>query len=164
MTNVLTRLSTYSTASLHGKPFLEMHPLKSFQAFTKCLLVVPFLFTLGQRYDTRERTFYKLKDQSLVGNVSVVRQIKDVHDCSFLCMEYGPFTCLSFNFNNTLNENGFHFCELSNVSEFHLEPQRKQEIPGIDYYGMTNEVCIYLVTFYSIVFIYQFFLMLTGLG
>lgn len=87
-----------------------------------------------------------------MGNVSVVRQIKDVYDCSFLCMEYGAFTCLSFNFNNTLNENGFHFCELINDSEFHLEPQRKQEIPGIDYYGLTNEVCIYLITFYFILF------------
>ena len=135
-----------------------MQPLKSFQALKKCLLVVPLLslLTLGQRYATRERTFYRLKDQSLVANVSVVTQIKDVHDCSFLCMEYGPFTCMSFNFNNTLNENGFHFCELNSDSEFHLEPQRKQEIPGIDYYGTTNEVCIYLITFsYSV--IYQFF-------
>ena len=143
-----------------------MQPSKSFQALTKCLLVVLLLslLTLGQRYATRERTFYRLKDQSLVGNVSVVRQIKDVHDCSFLCMEYGPFTCMSFNFNNTLNEDGFHFCELSNVTEFHLEPQRKQEIPGIDYYGMTNEVCIYYINFLFHTLLFINFLMLTGVG
>lgn len=79
-------------------------------------------------------------------------------------MEYGPFTCMSFNFNNTLNEDGFHFCELSNVTEFHLEPQRKQEIPGIDYYGMTNEVCIYYINFLFHTLLFINFLMITGVG
>ena len=101
-------------------------------------MVAP-LFAVGQRYTTQDRKFYKLQSKSLLGNVTIVSQVKDHYDCSFMCVKYGHLTCLSFNFNTTVNEDGFHFCELSN-SERYLEPQKTQEMPGNDYYGTATEV------------------------
>ena len=103
------------------------------------LSMVAHLFPVGQRYTTQDRKFYKLQSKSLLGNVTIVSHVKDHYDCSFMCVKYGHLTCLSFNFNTTVNEDGFHFCELSN-SERYLEPQKTHEMPGNDYYGTTTEV------------------------
>ena len=65
-------------------------------------------------------------------------EVQDFLDCSFLCLEHGPFACLSFNVGKT-NNNGYYTCELSN-SERYLEPHRIQERISYDYYGTTTEV------------------------
>ena len=103
---------------------------------TKWLVVLPIL-ALCQRYNTREKTFYKMEGKSLVGNVTVVRKVKDFFDCSFLCMEFGHEASLSFNLERS-NDN-LHTCELSN-SEKYLEPQKMQDRSGYDYYGTTFKV------------------------
>ena len=110
---------------------------KFIPVLTNWLLLLPFL-TLSQRYTEQERKFYKLDGKSLLGNVTAVRDVKDFMDCSFLCLEYGPYACLSFNFERS-NINGFHSCELSN-SERYLEPHKIQERNSYDYYGTTTEV------------------------
>jgi len=84
------------------------------------------------------RQFYKMSNKSLVGNVTERQKVQDYFDCAFLCLEYGPFDCLSFNFGEA-NDNGYYTCELSN-SERYLEPQRVQRRSGYDYYGTTTEV------------------------
>lgn len=112
--------------------------VKLVEVLVKLSMVAP-LFAVGQRYTTQDRKFYKLQSKSLLGNVTIVSQVKDHYDCSFMCVKYGHLTCLSFNFNTTVNEDGFHFCELSN-SERYLEPQKTQEMPGNDYYGTATEV------------------------
>ncbi|KAL9973604.1 hypothetical protein ACROYT_G020081 [Oculina patagonica] len=66
-----------------------------------------------------------------------MRKVKDYFDCSFLCLEHGPFACLSFNFGNT-EEDGYYTCELSD-SERYLEPLRIQQRLSYDYYGTTTE-------------------------
>ena len=81
-----------------------------------------------------------MEDKSLVGNVTVVKKVGDYFDCSFLCLEYGPFTYLSFNFGRN-NNNGYHSCEISNSERYH-EPHKIQERPGFDYYGTTYEVSL----------------------
>ncbi|XP_073254540.1 uncharacterized protein [Porites lutea] len=111
--------------------------VKLVEVLAKLSMVAP-LFAVGQRYTTQDRKFYKLQSKSLLGNVTIVSHVKDYYDCSFMCVKYGHLTCLSFNFNTTVNEDGFHFCELSN-SERYLEPQKTQEMPGNDYYGTTTE-------------------------
>lgn len=63
---------------------------------------------------------------------------EDSLGCSFLCLEHGPFVCLSFNFGKA-NESGYYTCQLSN-SERYLEPHKVQEQPSYDYYGTTAEV------------------------
>ncbi|KAJ7371441.1 hypothetical protein OS493_025911 [Desmophyllum pertusum] len=91
----------------------------------------------------QESKFYKLEDKSLIGNVTATRQVQDFLDCSFLCLEHGPFACLSFNVGKT-NNNGYYTCELSN-SERYLEPHRIQQRASYDYYGMTTESILRLL-------------------
>ncbi len=118
-----------------------MLSFKSILVFSSFLFTVfPFL-GLSQHLGMHYRTFYKLSDKLLVGNVTTTRKVKDYFDCSFLCLEHGPFACLSFNFGNT-EDNGYYTCELSN-SERYLEPRSLQERLSYDYYGTTTEVsCI----------------------
>lgn len=117
----------------------EMYFAKSF-AFLPTFLVgiLPFL-GFAQHLMMRHREFYKMANTSLVGNVTATRKVKDYFDCSFLCLEYGPFACLSFNIAGN-SDNGYHVCELSN-SERYLEPQKMQERLHYDYYGTATEVC-----------------------
>ena len=117
---------------------LQMLSFNFIAVLTTVLLLLRSL-TLGQRYTKRERKFYKLDGKSLLGNVTAVRKVKDILDCSFLCLKYGPFACLSYNFERS-NDNGFHSCELSS-SERYLEPHKIQERNSYDYYGTTTEVC-----------------------
>ncbi|KAL9973607.1 hypothetical protein ACROYT_G020085 [Oculina patagonica] len=81
-----------------------------------------------------------MSDKSLVGNVTETKKVKDFIGCSFLCLKHGhaPFSCLSFNFGKTSDDNGYYTCELSN-SERYLEPDRLQERLNYDYYGTTSE-------------------------
>lgn len=105
--------------------------------WANCFLMWSFL-AFG-RQNSITRGFYKLQDKSLVGNVTAVNEVKDFFDCSFLCLLYGPSACLSFHLNRTLNENGLHFCEISN-SERLLEPEKIKKTLHYDYYGTTFEV------------------------
>lgn len=114
-----------------------MTPFKIIVVIVGWLVSLP-LFSFGQRVTTHERYFYRAEDKSLVGNVTVVKKVKDYFDCPFLCLQYGPFTCLSFNFGRN-NYHGYHSCEISN-SERYYEPHKIQERLGFDYYGTTYEV------------------------
>lgn len=106
-------------------------------AVASWFIMVP-LFGLGLRYTIQEREFYILEGKSLVGNVTAMKKVTDIIDCSFLCLEYGPLACLSFNFEKS-NDNGFHSCQISN-SERHFEPLKIQDMPTYDYYGTTLKV------------------------
>ena len=79
-----------------------------------------------------------MPNKSLSGNVIETQKVQDHFDCSFLCLEHGPFDCVSFNFGK-VNDNGYYTCELSN-SERYLEPQKLQQRSSYDYYGTTTEV------------------------
>ena len=95
------------------------------------------LLAVGHRYITRERAFYKVDGKSLIGSVTAVMEVKDSFDCSYLCMQYGPVACLSFNLERS--NNSIHTCELSS-SEKYLEPEKVQERTGYDYYGIEYDV------------------------
>ena len=101
-------------------------------------LVLLSLLVLVQPYLTRERQFYKIEGKSLLGNVTAVTKVKDFFRCCFLCMEYGPVACLSFNLERS-NNSGIHTCELSS-SEKYLEPQKMQRRLDYDYYGTEFQV------------------------
>ncbi|XP_078370347.1 uncharacterized protein LOC144654122 [Oculina patagonica] len=114
-----------------------MLSFKAIAVFSGCLFTVfPFL-GLSQHLGIYDREFYRMPNKSLVGNVTEMRKVKDYFDCSFLCLEHGPFACLSFNFGNT-EEDGYYTCELSD-SERYLEPLRIQQRLSYDYYGTTTE-------------------------
>ena len=100
-------------------------------------LVLLSLLVLVQQYLTRERQFYKIEGKSLLGNVTAVTKVKDFFRCCFLCMQYGPVACLSFNLER--NNNSIHTCELSS-SEKYLEPQKMQRRLDYDYYGTEFQV------------------------
>ena len=120
---------------------VNMLSSKPISVLWSCLFtVLPFL-GLSQHLGMHDRTFYKLSDKSLVGNVTATWKVKDCFHCAFLCLRRGPFACLSFNLGN--NEgNGYHTCELSN-SERYLEPLGMQERINFNYYGLTTEVSWY---------------------
>ncbi|XP_078370351.1 uncharacterized protein LOC144654127 [Oculina patagonica] len=113
---------------------LFFKPVAVFSSFL--FTVLPFL-GLSQHLRMHDREFYILSNKSLVGNVTATKKVKNFFDCSFLCLEHGPFACLSFNF-GTIEDNGYHNCELSN-SERYLEPLRIHERLNYDYYGTTTE-------------------------
>ena len=100
-------------------------------------LVLLSLLVLVQQYLTRERQFYKIKRKPLLGNVTAVMKVKDFFRCCFLCMQYGPVVCLSFNLERS--NNSIHTCELSS-SEKYLEPQKMQRRLDYDYYGTEFQV------------------------
>lgn len=112
--------------------------LKPISVFISCLVTVIPLLGLSQHFGVHEVKFYKLSGQALVGNLTATRRVKDYFDCTFFCLELGPFACLSFNFGNT-SDNGYYTCELNN-SERYLEPHRIQDRQNFDYYGTTTEV------------------------
>ena len=114
-----------------------MPSFKSIVFLTSWIITLPFL-GLGLRYTVQDREFYIMEGKSLIGNVTAVRQVTDLLDCSFLCLEFGPNGCLSFNFEKS-NDKGFHSCELSN-SEKYFDPHKIQERPTFDYYGTTAKV------------------------
>lgn len=125
-----------SSQNINYRVKLEMFNIflfKSIFVFTTC----PFL-VFAQHLLMHHRQFYKMSNKSMVGNVTETQKVEDYLDCSFLCLEYGPFHCLSFNFGKA-NDNGYYTCELSN-SERYLEPQRMQERSSYDYYGTIAEV------------------------
>lgn len=101
-----------------------------------CFFTILFLWTTC--YHAWEIFLQSGGQVALVRNVTVVKKVEDYFDCSFLCLEYGPFTCLSFNFGRN-NYHGYHSCEISN-SERYYEPHKIQERLGFDYYGTTYEV------------------------
>ena len=74
-----------------------MSSFKSIVFLTSWIITLPFL-GLGLRYTVQHREFYIMEGKSLIGNVTAVRQVTDLLDCSFLCLEFGPNDCLSFNF------------------------------------------------------------------
>ena len=111
---------------------------KSVFVLTTYLFTICPVLVLAQHLNTRDRQFYKMSNKSLVGNVTETQEVEDFFDCSFLCLEHGPFVCLSFNFGKA-SDNGYYTCELSN-SERYLEPQRIQQQSSYDYYGTTAEV------------------------
>ena len=114
----------------------EMRPTIKATGLTTWLMTLPLL-AVGHRYITRERTFYKVDGKSLIGSVTAVMEVKDSFDCSYLCMQYGPVACLSFNLERS--NNSIHTCELSS-SEKYLEPEKVQERTGYDYYGIEYDV------------------------
>lgn len=139
--NLLKRCFVFKTRMINRVFATEMLLFKSFVVLTATLMVYP-LHGLSQHLVMRDSTFYKLEGKALVGNVTTVIQVNDHIDCSFLCLEQGPFECLSFNVGRA-NNNGCYTCELSN-SERHLrEPLGIQDRPGYDYYGRTAEVRSY---------------------
>ena len=89
-------------------------------------------------FNYARRQFYKLADSYLVVNTTSTRHLLDQFDCSFLCLRYEPFACLSFNMARN-SDNSYHTCGLSS-SERYVEPQRMERL-GFDYYGTTTEVC-----------------------
>ena len=115
---------------------------KSIYVLTSCTVLV-----FAQSLIMHHRRFYKMSNKSLVGNVTERQQVEDYLDCAFLCLEYGPFDCLSFNFGKA-NDNSYYTCELSN-SERYLEPQRIQQRSGNDYYGTTTEVSFQHISVYK---------------
>lgn len=78
---------------------------------TKWLLALP-LIALGLQLK-QERAFYKIDGKSVLGNITAVREAKDLIECSFQCIEFGPVPCLSFSLKKT-NRN-VRICELSNT-------------------------------------------------
>ena len=109
----------------------------NFVAGLRKWLVLLSLLVIVQPYLTRERLFYKIEGKSLLGNVTAVTKVKDFFRCCFLCMEYGPVACLSFNLERS--NNSIHTCELSS-SEKYLEPQKMQRRLDYDYYGTEFKV------------------------
>ena len=101
------------------------------------LAASPFLVS-AQHLIMHLRQFYKMPNKSLLGNVTETQKVQGYFDCSFLCLEQGPFDCLSFNL-GTVNDNGYYTCELSN-SERYLEPHKIQQRASYGYYGTTAEV------------------------
>ena len=91
-----------------------------------------------------------MEGKSLIGNVTAVRQVTDLLDCSFLCLEIGPNGCLSFNLEKG-DGNDFYSCELSN-SEKYFDPHKIQERPTFDYYGTTTKVSAFYEAFVFISF------------
>ena len=114
-----------------------MRSFKSIVVLISWIIILPFL-GLGLRYSVRDREFYKMEGKSLIGNVTAVREVTDPLDCSFLCLEFGRYACLSFNFEKN-DGKGLHSCELSN-SEKYFDPHKIQERPTFDYYGTTAKV------------------------
>ncbi|XP_073254541.1 hyaluronan and proteoglycan link protein 1-like [Porites lutea] len=114
----------------------------SFNVGLRKWLVLLSLLVLVQPYLTRERQFYKIEGKSLLGNVTAVTKVKDFFRCCFLCMEYGPVACLSFNLERS-NNSGIHTCELSS-SEKYLEPQKMQRRLDYDYYGTEFQNLVFL--------------------
>ena len=114
-----------------------MPSLKSIAVLTSWMITLPFL-GLGLRYTVQDREFYIMEGKSLTGNMTAVRKVTDLLDCSFLCLEFGPYGCLSFNFEKS-DDNSFHSCELSN-SEKYFDPHKIQERPTFDYYGTSTRV------------------------
>ena len=104
---------------------------------TKWFLALPVI-ALG-RHLKRERTFYKIDGKSVLGNITAVREAKDLIECSFQCIEFGPVPCLSFNLERS-NRN-VRICELSNTEKY-LEPQKIHDRPGYDYYGTEFQVSL----------------------
>ncbi|XP_068701237.1 stabilin-2-like [Montipora foliosa] len=104
---------------------------------SNCFLRLPFL-GLALRHSFRERIFYKLDGMSLIGNVTEETKVSDLWYCVILCLEYGPLSCLSFNFNKTKDTRDLHDCHLINSEKF-LKPQQMQERPSFDYYGTPFE-------------------------
>ena len=112
--------------------------VKSIVVMMACLVTVcPFIGS-AQHLIMHDRKFYKMLNKSLVGKVTETRKVKDFFDCCFLCLEYRPTVCLSFNFGK-VNDNGYNTCELSN-SERYLAPQSLEERSSYDYYGTATEV------------------------
>ena len=93
-------------------------------------------FALGLQLK-RERTFYKIDGKSVLGNITAVGEAKDLIECSFQCIKFGPVPCLSFNLERS-NRN-VRICELSNTDKY-LEPQKIHERPRYDYYGTEFQV------------------------
>ena len=114
----------------------EMVSFKFIAGLRKWLVLLSLL-VLVQQYLTRERQFYKIEGKSLLGNVTAVMKVKDFFRCCFLCMQYGPVACLSFNLER--NNNSIHTCELSS-SEKYLEPQKMRRRLDYDYYGTEFQV------------------------
>ena len=114
----------------------EMVSFKFIAGLRKWLVLLSLL-VLVQQYLTRERQFYKIEGKSLLGNVTAVMKVKDFFRCCFLCMQYGPVACLSFNLER--NNNSIHTCELSS-SEKYLEPQKMRRRLDYDYYSTEFQV------------------------
>ncbi|KAL9973606.1 hypothetical protein ACROYT_G020083 [Oculina patagonica] len=117
-----------------------MARVKSFAALTAYLVTISPFFGTAQNFNLRYRNFYKLTDKYLVGSVTETRKVKDFGDCSLLCAQHGyaPFSCLSFNFGKTSDDNGYYTCELSN-SERYLQPLTLNDRPNYDYYGTASK-------------------------
>ena len=84
-------------------------------------------------------TFYSVKEASLIGNVTVVKQTTSDVECAFLCLRMYPGSCFSFNFGRTITLTKLHDCELSN-SEGALKPHKMYSRRGFDYFGMESVV------------------------
>ena len=83
--------------------------------------------------------FYSVKEASLIGNVTVVKQTTSEVECAFLCLRKYPGSCFSFNFGRTVTLTKLHDCELSN-SEGALKPHKMYGRRGFDYFGMESVV------------------------
>lgn len=83
--------------------------------------------------------FYSVKEASLIGNVTVVKQTTSDVECAFLCLRMYPGSCFSFNFDRTVTLTKLHDCELSN-SEGALKPHKMYSRRGFDYFGMESVV------------------------
>lgn len=83
--------------------------------------------------------FYSVKEASLIGNVTVVKQTTSDVECAFLCLRMYPGSCFSFNFGRTVTLTKLHDCELSN-SEGALKPHKMYSRRGFDYFGMESVV------------------------
>ena len=83
--------------------------------------------------------FYSVKEASLIGNVTVVKQTTSEVECAFLCLRKYPGSCFSFNFGRTVTLTKLHDCELSN-SERALKPHKMYSRRGFDYFGIESVV------------------------
>lgn len=83
--------------------------------------------------------FYSVKEASLIGHVTVVKQTTSDVECAFLCLRMYPGSCFSFNFGRTVTLTKLHDCELSN-SEGALKPHKMYSRRGFDYFGMESVV------------------------
>jgi len=115
-------------------------------SITLTLVLLEWIFATDGEFgdeSQREVLFYSIKSASLIGKVTMTTLVKDELECAFMCFRHYPSDCLSFNFRReSIGET--HVCELSN-SERALEPDRMQNGPGFDYFGVQT---VYLSRFY----------------
>lgn len=143
---------------LYGLTQFSAVQLNSVVLFSFLLTVIADPSDVDSHGDTA--MFYGVKEASLMGNVTVVKQTTSEVECAFLCLRMYPGSCFSFNFGRTVTLTKLHDCELSN-SEGALKPYKMYSRRGFDYFGMESVVSFNRIRFIKdillVLFYYSFF-------